>query len=151
MKKKIFFLYLCRSSAKLTFEDAQNILDKEPLKDISDSNLSSQISVDVTQLYALASELRRGRETTGIFTQMRDELKYEFEDGNTEEPITVSISSKKSVTTVVNEFLLLANTSVAQKIADHFPNHALLRRHASPYEHKIVSTFNSKERKKKVR
>ena len=33
---------------------------------------------------------------------------------------------------MVEEFMLLANVSVAKKIYDHFPEHAVLRKHPVP-------------------
>lgn len=69
---------------------------------------------------------------------MRDELEYEFEDGNQENPITVSVSHKLPAARMVKEFLFMANKSVAQRISSNFPDHALLRRHAPPSERKMV-------------
>jgi exoribonuclease R len=102
-----------------------------------------QIGKDIQALYQLSTALRENRQRCGLFTQMRDELEYEFEDGNEEQPITVSISHKKPAAFMVKEFLFLANKHVAQRISSQFPNHALLRRHSPPSERKIVRTLHS--------
>jgi exoribonuclease R len=38
---------------------------------------------------------------------------------------------------MIEEFMLLANIAVAQKIASHFPTFAILRRHPRPKEKEI--------------
>ncbi|KAI7887622.1 uncharacterized protein EV154DRAFT_573678 [Mucor mucedo] len=118
---------IIRSSAQLTYDDAQKILDHRASSD-------EQVSKDIVSLSELASLLRDHRQSNGIFTQTRDELEYEFKD---EEPVTVSVSHKNAAAMMVKEFLFLANKSVAQKISSQFPNHALLRRQSPPSERKI--------------
>ena len=38
----------------------------------------------------------------------------------------------RETNSLVEEFMLLANVSVAKKIYDHFPEHAVLRKHPVP-------------------
>lgn len=82
--------------------------------------------------------LHEQRADNGLFTQMHEELEYKFDQGNDEEPITVSMHQKLPAAFMVKEFLFLANKSVAQKISSHFPDHALLRRQSPPSERKMV-------------
>lgn len=103
----------------------------------SDDN-QQQIHKDIHSLYELYQTVYQNRKTNGYFSQMRDELEYEFEDGNQENPITVSVSHKLPAARMVKEFLFMANKSVAQRISSNFPDHALLRRHAPPSERKMV-------------
>lgn len=42
---------------------------------------------------------------------------------------------------LVEEFMLLANFAVAQQIAVHLPEQALLRRHDEPLERRLVCSF----------
>lgn len=104
----------------------------------SDDKDQPQVHKDIHSLYQLYQTLYQGRKSNGFFSQMRDELEYEFEDGNQENPITVSVSQKLPAARMVKEFLFMANKSVAQRISSHFPNQALLRRHAPPSERKMV-------------
>jgi protein SSD1 len=92
------------------------------------------IGKSIHSLYQLSTVLRR----SDVFTQIHEELEYQFEGGNEEEPTTVSMRRKTPIVAMVKEFLFLANKSVAQKISSHFPNHALLRRQAPPSERKLV-------------
>lgn len=115
----------------------------------SSSSSDKQITKDIQSLYQLSTTLRENRQKGGLFTQMRDKLEYEFEDGNKEQPVTVSVSHKKPAALMVKEILFLANKSVAQKISSQFPNHALLRRHSPPSERKIVRSYLYKQYNKK--
>ncbi|KAI8368422.1 hypothetical protein EDC96DRAFT_479673 [Choanephora cucurbitarum] len=119
---------IIRSSAQLTYEDAQKLLDNP-----TDENPVSQ---SLSSLYELYKVLHAARKANGLFTQMRDHLEYEFEKDE-QKPVTVSLRHKKPTEMMVKEFLFLANKSVAQKISSQFPEQALLRRHAPPSERKI--------------
>ncbi|RCH90933.1 hypothetical protein CU098_004064, partial [Rhizopus stolonifer] len=119
---------IIKSSAQLTYDDAQKLLDNT-------SEDTSPISSSIASLYELSKMLHEQRKSNGLFTQMRDRLEYEFEEEG--KPVTVSIAHKKPVETMVKEFLFLANKCVAQKISSEFPEQALLRRHAPPSERKI--------------
>ncbi|GAN11249.1 conserved hypothetical protein, partial [Mucor ambiguus] len=123
---------IIRSTAKLTYEETQAILDNQS------GDMDQQVHKDIHSLYDLYQTLYQGRKSNGFFSQMRDELEYEFEDGNQENPITVSVSHKLPAARMVKEFLFMANKSVAQRISSHFPNQALLRRHAPPSERKMA-------------
>ncbi|KAK4519063.1 uncharacterized protein ATC70_009293 [Mucor velutinosus] len=123
---------ITRSIAKFTYEEAQAILDNQS------DDTDQQVHKDIHSLYGLYQTLYQGRKSNGFFSQMRDELEYEFEDGNQENPITVSVSQKLPAARMVKEFLFMANKSAAQRISSHFPNQALLRRHAPPSERKMA-------------
>ena len=43
---------------------------------------------------------------------------------------------------LVEEFMLLANVYVAEKIYNHYPSCAVLRRHPSPKEKEVMDTIN---------
>jgi hypothetical protein len=72
---------------------------------------------------------------------MRETLEFEVEDRDYQNVSSITSARRKPASIIVKEFLLLANTSVAQKIAMHFPDQALLRRHSPPDPRKIVSIF----------
>lgn len=68
---------------------------------------------------------------------MRQELAFEF--GEKHEPVSIAIAKKKPSQIITKELFLIANQSVAQRVSSHFPEQALLRRHAPPDARKIVS------------
>lgn len=96
------------------------------------------IGKSIQTLYQLSTALHEQRSANGLFTQMNEELEYEFDQSNDEEPTTVSTRRKLPAEHMLKEFLFLANRSVAQKISSHFPDHGLMRRQAHPSERKLV-------------
>lgn len=105
------------------------------------SGIDNQISKDIKSLYHVTSVLRSKRKEKGIFTQMRDSLEFGMEGGDYGTVNSVTTARNIAASTIVKELLLLANTSVAYKIAMQFPDQALLRRHSPPDGRKIVSTL----------
>lgn len=105
---------------------------------------------------SLASKLREHRRADGVLRL--DTIKLKFELGSNglpvdctpedrreansliEEvsPLLGSRSSKMMLTTFCIQFMLLANISVAQQIAHHLPEQALLRRHPEPIERRLI-------------
>ncbi|KAI8978961.1 hypothetical protein BDB01DRAFT_852185 [Pilobolus umbonatus] len=132
-----------KSRAELVYDDVQKILDNDSTLDIgiTDTVLVDQIKSKVSTLYTLASTLHKIRSAHGIFQQIKDELTFAFEGEGHEHPISVCISKKPECAIVVEEFLYMANKSVAQKISSQLPNHALLRRHGAPSERKIREVY----------
>lgn len=53
-------------------------------------------------------------------------------DSETHDPIDVEAKKLRETNSMVEEFMLLANISVAQKIETEFPECAMLRRHPEP-------------------
>lgn len=53
-------------------------------------------------------------------------------DSETHDPVDLQTKELKETNSLVEEFMLLANISVAKKIFQHFPEFAVLRRHPSP-------------------
>lgn len=112
-----------RSSAAFSYEDAQNRLDNTGLHD------------DLTQgmrlLLSLAKKLRAKRLSAGALNLASPEVKIEM-DSETSDPIDVQNKQPRETNSLVEEFMLLANISVAQKIYAAYPEMAMLRRHAAP-------------------
>ena len=53
-------------------------------------------------------------------------------DSETHDPIEVETKQLRDTNSMVEEFMLLANISVAEKIYEEFPECAVLRRHPKP-------------------
>lgn len=53
-------------------------------------------------------------------------------DSETHDPIDVQAKQMRETNSMVEEFMLLANISVAEKIYEEFPEYAVLRRHPTP-------------------
>ena len=59
------------------------------------------------------------------------EIRFQV-DSETHEPLEVEIKQVRDTNSMVEEFMLLANTTVAEHIAQEFPECAMLRRHPEP-------------------
>jgi exosome complex exonuclease DIS3/RRP44 len=53
-------------------------------------------------------------------------------DSETHEPLEVVVKKMRETNSMVEEFMLLANVSVAERILQDFPDCSILRRHPTP-------------------
>ena len=120
-------------------EDAQKAIDHQELDMITNKELREGLIQDISMLFGIAQSLHDTRFKDGAMSQMRDELTFDFDENG--EPATFGIKKSNTSSMITKEFSLLANRSVAQKISSQFPEQALLRRHSSPNERKIVSGY----------
>ncbi len=87
--------------------------------------MNDEISVNLRLLNKLAKILKKKRIAAGALTLSSLEVK--FIKNETQNPIDVEMYQLRETNSMVEEFMLLANISVAQKIHQHFPSFALLR------------------------
>ncbi len=114
---------IIKSRAALTYAEAQMRIDN--------SSLTDSVTVSLRALNALAKVLRKGRLDNGALTLASPEIRFEV-DSETHDPIDLQTKELRDTNSLVEEFMLLANISVAKKIYEEFPHCALLRRHPSP-------------------
>ena len=82
-------------------------------------------------LLKIATVLRDRRNEKGALTLASPEIKFKL-DVDRENPTDVSEYKHVSTHYMIEEFMLLANIAVAEKIVQHYPSFAILRRHPSP-------------------
>ncbi len=112
-----------RSRAALTYAEAQMRID--------DPTLSDKVTVSLRHLNRLAKILKQIRIGNGALTLASPEVRFEV-DSETHDPIDLQMKELKETNSLVEEFMLLANISVAKRIHEEFPHCALLRRHPAP-------------------
>jgi exosome complex exonuclease DIS3/RRP44 len=107
-----------------SYEQAQTRID--------DKNASDDLTQGMRTLLSLSQKLREQRMAAGALNLSSPEVRIET-DSETSDALT-DVKTKASLATnsLVEEFMLLANTTVAKKIQSSFPQTALLRRHAAP-------------------
>lgn len=119
---------IINSKASLTYEKAQEMID--------DKKNNGTIHKSLRGLNELAKKLKRKRMESGALVLARaDEIRFVETDSETHERDSgLEIQHKKLVDTnsMVEEFMLMANIAVANKLLSVFPNQALLRRHPKP-------------------
>lgn len=126
---------IMRSRAQLDYGTAQEMEDN-PQNFDSDPELQA-CAKDVMALQKLADIMRKRRFNSGSLSL--DSVKLSFELDEDENPISVKEYERHGSHFLVEEFMLLANTSVAEKIYGAAPYNSLLRRHEAPVKGKLES------------
>ncbi|KAI9635360.1 uncharacterized protein MKK02DRAFT_36673 [Dioszegia hungarica] len=112
------------SKEAFTYEAAQVRKD--------DKSLNDPLTMGIRLLNTLAIALKKNRIKAGALSLSSPELKIHLDSSESAEPIDVEQKQPRETNSLVEEFMLLANISVARKIQDSFPGTAVLRRHAPP-------------------
>ncbi|KAI9343075.1 hypothetical protein DFJ73DRAFT_842129 [Zopfochytrium polystomum] len=132
-----------RSCAKLSYEHAQRHIDGGDWSDMPKVSITGgftedEIRSDTMKLLHLSKKLRAKRFESGALTMNTAKLWFALDDdGN---PTGCGIYEIKDSNKLIEEFMLLANMSVAQRIVESFPDTSLLRRHDPP-KAKPLQTF----------
>merc|ERR1719273_827280 len=79
----------------------------------------------------LSRILKRKRIEAGALSLASTELKFKL-DKKTKNPLSLQLYKTKEIHSLVEEFMLLANVSVAKRTLEIFPRYAILRRHPTP-------------------
>ncbi|KAM6099526.1 exosome complex exonuclease RRP44 [Theristicus caerulescens] len=121
--KTRFTKSIINSKASLTYAEAQMRIDSATMND--------DITTSLRGLNKLAKILKKRRIDNGALTLSSPEVRFHM-DSETHDPIDLQTKELKETNSMVEEFMLLANISVAQKIYNEFPEFALLRKHPAP-------------------
>ncbi|XP_069658672.1 exosome complex exonuclease RRP44 isoform X2 [Haliaeetus albicilla] len=121
--KTRFTKSIINSKASLTYAEAQMRIDSTTMND--------DITTSLRGLNKLAKILKKKRIDNGALTLSSPEVRFHM-DSETHDPIDLQTKELKETNSMVEEFMLLANVSVAQKIYEEFPEFALLRKHPAP-------------------
>lgn len=118
-----FHKSVIRSKKAMTYEEAQLIID--------DSAQTDEVARSLRNLNRLAKILKKRRIDSGALVLASPEIRFQV-DSETHDPIEVEAKKIRDTNSMVEEFMLLANVTVAEKIAQEFPECAMLRRHPEP-------------------
>lgn len=112
-----------RSREAFAYEQAQIRID--------DKSQQDDLTKGMRTLLMLSKKLRQKRMDAGALNLASPEVRVQAES-ETSDPVDVQTKQMLDTNSLVEEFMLLANISVAGKIYNAFPQTALLRRHAAP-------------------
>ncbi|KAK6199694.1 hypothetical protein LQW54_009948 [Pestalotiopsis sp. IQ-011] len=98
---------------------------------IDDASQQDDLTNSMRSLLMLSKKLKQKRMDAGALSLSSPEVKVQMES-ETSDPIDVKTKELLDTNSLVEEFMLLANISVAGKIYDSFPQTAILRRHGAP-------------------
>ena len=107
-----------------SYEQAQNRID--------DSKAQDDLTKGMRTLLMLSQKLRQKRMDAGALNLSSPEVRIEADSESSDSLADVKTKAHLATNSLVEEFMLLANITVAQKIQTVFPQTALLRRHATP-------------------
>ena len=128
-----------RSREAFSYEAAQLRID--------DKNQKDELTQGMRHLMQLSKKLRAKRMAAGALNLASPEVRIET-DSETSDPVDVKTKQLLDTNQLVEEFMLLANISVAGKIYEAFPQTALLRRHAAPPKNNFEELSNQLKVKK---
>lgn len=112
-----------RSREAFSYEQAQIRID--------DKNQKDELTEGMRTLLMLSKKLRQKRMDAGALNLASPEVRVEAES-ETSDPVDVKTKQLLDTNSLVEEFMLLANISVAGRIYQAFPQTAMLRRHGAP-------------------
>lgn len=112
-----------RSREAFSYEQAQLRIDDRAQKD--------DLTQGMRTLLMLSKKLKQKRMEAGALNLASPEVRVQTES-ETSDPVDVKTKELLDTNSLVEEFMLLANISVAGKNYEAFPQTALLRRHAAP-------------------
>ncbi len=101
-----------RSDRRMAYEEAQEIIENGVPKEKSGE--PTELEHAILSLHALASKLREARFKTGAINFETQEVKFQLDENA--KPIGVYIKESKEANWLIEEFMLLANKTVAEYI-----------------------------------
>ena len=90
-------------------------------------NQKDELTQSIRLLNSLARKLKAGRMAAGALNLASPEVKIHLDSAESSDPIDVEQKELRETNSLVEEFMLLANISVAKKIQETFPQTAVLR------------------------
>lgn len=146
VKSTWFGRTIIRSCAKLSYDHAQTILNNPEKNDYTVDELApvfrfpvSQICKTIMHLHKLARQMRERRHSNGALRLDQKKLCFAL-NKQTKLPEAVIAAETKESNRLIEEFMLLANISVAHKIYESFPKQAILRCHPEPQIGQLLDT-----------
>eukprot|EP01130_Rhizamoeba_saxonica_P003870 TRINITY_DN1605_c0_g1_i1.p1 TRINITY_DN1605_c0_g1~~TRINITY_DN1605_c0_g1_i1.p1 ORF type:complete len:947 (+),score=208.29 TRINITY_DN1605_c0_g1_i1:29-2869(+) len=129
---------IIRSVEEHTYAQAQTKID--------DPERNDPITQDLRTLNTMAKILRKKRIEKGALSLSSPAVKFKREEEN-QDPVDVELYELRETNSLVEEFMLLANVSVAKQIHKTFPAFSLLRRHPPPDGKKFQALIDLVNRK----
>ncbi|KXJ81335.1 DIS3-like exonuclease 2 [Aedes albopictus] len=141
--KTRFAKTVINSCTQLAYEHAQIMLDK-PNKDLKTEDFPhirngyspNYLSRIVNQLQTIAIQLRARRMANGNLKINQPKLSFLL-DPNTGKPIDYSVYELRTSNQMIEDFMLLANASVAEFTHAKFEKLAVLRNHFAPQDYQL--------------
>jgi exosome complex exonuclease DIS3/RRP44 len=89
--------------------------------------MTDPLTMSIRLLNSLAIKLKAARVAAGALNLASPEVKIHLESTESSDPIDVEQKEMRETNSLVEEFMLLANISVAKRIWEAWPSTAVLR------------------------
>lgn len=116
---------------------------------VEDASQQDDLTKGIRTLLMLSKKLKQKRMDAGALSLSSPEVKVQMES-ETSDPIDIKTKKHLETMSLVEEFMLLANVSVAARIYEAFPQTAILRRHGAPPKTNFDELSNQLKVKKGV-
>lgn len=118
---------------------------------IDDKSDTTELTESMRNLLRFSKILRQKRYDAGALNLASPEVRIEADSDEVGDPMNdVKTKAMLDTNSLVEEFMLLANISVASKIYDSFSQTALLRRHATPPPANFEDLINQLSKKRNM-
>ena len=103
-------------------------------RQIINKNDNSPVTQSLRRLLEFSKVLKKRRNEKGALTLASTQLKFKLESRGNEatKPSDMSLYTLLPTNSMIEEFMLLANITVARQIVSKFPASGILRKHSSP-------------------
>ena len=126
-----------KSDRRMAYEEAQEIIEGERLK-VKGERCDDAVAVAILRLHGIAEKLRAARYKSGAINFETQEVKFQLDENA--KPIGVYIKESKEANWLIEEFMLLANKTVAEYIGKPQNRTFVYRVHDEPNPEKL-NTF----------
>ncbi|KAJ2158320.1 hypothetical protein GGF46_003847 [Coemansia sp. RSA 552] len=139
---------IINSACKLSYDDAQGVIDGGHIPQSvscfehaqgatvhASSARKGSIEASILWFYHLSALMRKCRFDEGALSLNRVRLSFQLDESGA--PVGCAPYAIKDSNRLIEEFMLLANMSVAARIEACFPDAALLRRHSPPLQRRL--------------
>jgi ribonuclease R len=158
---------LINSNERFSYDEAQHIIDKKngiiPKESTilkKEKKVSKELVESIITLNSIAENLKNKRKNNGSIFFSKEEVRFKVNEKG--EPVDFMIKKQKKANFLIEEFMLLANVTVAEKIIES-KRKGVFRIHDKPDEKKIaeierfvknigynINIINSKEPNKEI-
>ncbi|CAD2219037.1 Dis3-like cold-shock domain 2 (CSD2)/RNB domain containing protein, putative [Angomonas deanei] len=133
---------IIKSRGALYYGDAQKMIDNP--EDTSD------IAVSLRNLMRISKHFKSQREKDGALFLASQEFKFKVDNAHVN-PTDMQVYQTFEANSMIEEWMLYANTAAARKVYESYPRWALLRRHQRPGEGAFDALNEALEKKLKLR
>lgn len=150
--KSRFAKTIINSCSQLAYEHAQFVIENPTIKNfeatkfpmIYNGHTIDSVAAVIKELNRIAHLLRKNRMDNGALRIDQPKIRFDL-DPNTGKPLSYYGDHQQAANYMIEDFMLLANQTVAGHIFEKYPEIAILRHHSPPRSHLIKAMTKKME------